>query len=405
MPIKPAVSNSPEAVAEAAAMGAAGATWLQTRALLRVIFVILAVVAVLWALYTLEGVILLVVLSMFFAYFIAPLVELVRRPFARHGREQLMPRALAIGVVYVMIFGSIGLGAYLLLPVVGDQLTQFARQAPEYAAHARDRLQGWSRFMNPDRFPPALRDAAAKATTRTVTAAEDQVTAGVVGLLEFVTYLPWFVLIPILAFFLLKDADAFRRSALLSLPHGHLRGRGAEFFQEVNETLAAYIRAQLTACVLIGTICTIGFVIMGVPYALMLGVLAGILEFIPLVGPLFVALSAAIIASFHSLSQAVAVLVFLGVLRIVHDYVVYPRLIGRGIHLHPLAVILAILCGAELGGVAGIFLAIPVTAVLSVSYRHWLEYRGSSGLVAELLEPATSGAVAGLPPEGGRHEH
>jgi predicted PurR-regulated permease PerM len=92
-------------------------------------------------------------------------------------------------------------------------------------------------------------------------------------------------------------------------------------------------------------------------------------------------------AAFISTGEAVAVLLFLCVLRVVQDYVIYPRLIRQGIHLHPLAVILAILCGHELAGVAGIFLAIPLIAVLTVGYRHWLEYRGSTGLVADLLRP------------------
>ncbi|HEX8721045.1 MAG TPA: AI-2E family transporter, partial [Pyrinomonadaceae bacterium] len=101
-----------------------------------------------------------------------------------------------------------------------------------------------------------------------------------------------------------------------------------------------------------------------------------------------------------SVTKALAVLVFLGVLRIVQDYVLYPRIIGSGIHLHPLAVILAILAGHELAGVAGIFLAIPVIAVLTVTYRHWLEHRGSEGLVAELLRPAETPAAgaAAQPP-------
>ena len=72
------------------------------------------------------------------------------------------------------------------------------------------------------------------------------------------------------------------------------------------------------------------------------------------------------------------VFLFLGVLWLAQDYVVYPRLIGHGVRLHPLAVILAILCGAELGGVAGIFLAIPAVAVLSVAYQHWLAHRAAS---------------------------
>jgi AI-2E family transporter len=79
------------------------------------------------------------------------------------------------------------------------------------------------------------------------------------------------------------------------------------------------------------------------------------------------------------------------VLRIAQDYAIYPRLIGQGIHLHPLAVIFAILAGETLAGVPGVFLAIPVVAILTVSYRHWLEHRGSEGL-ADLLEPTLTAA-------------
>jgi predicted PurR-regulated permease PerM len=137
-------------------------------------------------------------------------------------------------------------------------------------------------------------------------------------------------------------------------------------------------------------LCTIGFLLIGVPYALLLGVVAGLLEFIPLVGPLAVALGATVVTSFHSISQAMWVLAFLGALRLAQDYVVFPRLVRRGIHMHPLGVILAILCGAELAGMAGIFLAIPAVAVLSVLHRHLLEYRESGGLVSELFTAAQS---------------
>jgi predicted PurR-regulated permease PerM len=85
--------------------------------------------------------------------------------------------------------------------------------------------------------------------------------------------------------------------------------------------------------------------------------------------------------------RGLGVVVFLGIVRIVHDYVIYPRIIGHGMPLHPFAVIVAILCGAALAGVPGVFLAIPTVAILSVGYRHWLEHRGSEGLVADLLKP------------------
>lgn len=384
-------------VAETAAAAAATANWPQTRAILRLIFIILAVVATIWVVYLLEGVLLLVVLSVFFAYLIAPLVEFFRRPFNLRGRERLMPRVAAIAIVYVLIFGSLGLTIYLLLPQIGDQFTQLGRQAPGYYKGLNERVQSLNRLF--DRLPTPARDSVKETIGQTITTLGDYIQATAVqGATFALSHGFWLVLIPILAFFLLKDADTFRRSALRMLPRGRLRWRGDELFQDVNSALAAYIRAQLIACLLIGVLCTIGFYILGVPYALVLGILALVLEFIPLVGPLTVAIVAVLVASFYSPGTAVGTLIFLIVLRIVHDYVTYPRIIGSGIHLHPLAIILAILCGAELAGIAGIFLAIPVVAIVSVSYRHWMEHRGQDeGLVATLLQPAEEAVTA--PPE------
>lgn len=161
------------------------------------------------------------------------------------------------------------------------------------------------------------------------------------------------------------------------LPRGHLRSRGDVFLEELNDTLAAYIRAQVTACLLIGIVCTIGFLVIGVPHAVVLGIMAGVLEFIPLAGPLAIGVLATGFAGFHSLGQAVAVVLFLLVLRAVQDYVVYPKIVGTGIHLHPLAVILAILCGAELGGLVGIFLAIPLVAVLTLASWHYRDHQAA----------------------------
>jgi predicted PurR-regulated permease PerM len=376
-------------VAETAAVAAAEASWPQTRVVLRLILIVLGVALVIWALYKLEGVILLLVLSIFFAYLIAPLVEFVHHPIWLRGRERkhFIPRTLAIGVVYVLIFGGIGLTVYLLLPHVGEQITGLGQQAPAYSKSISERAQKLERFYQ--RIPSPARESVKDTVTQTIHTVGEYVQSTAVMTATFALgYAPWLVLIPILAFFLLKDADSFRRSALLMLPRGRMRWRGDELFQDVNSTLAAYIRAQLIACLLIGVICTIGFMLIGVPYALVLGILAGFLEFIPLAGPLVIFVLAVAVSSFHSPGQALGVFIFLAVLRIVHDYVTYPRIIGQGIHLHPLAVILAILCGAELAGVAGIFLAIPVIAIISVGYRHWMEHKGAEeGIVASLLKP------------------
>jgi predicted PurR-regulated permease PerM len=398
------VEEVAETVAESAAASAAAsatavtttATWAQTRAILRLIGVIFLVVGFVWALYKLQNVLLLLVLAIFFAYLIAPLVELVRRPFKFGRRERLMPRPVAIGIVYLAIFGSIGLTIFLLLPQIGEQIAGLGKQVPLYSKSISERAQSLERFYQ--RIPPGARETVKQTLSNSFNSVSEYVQASVAGAVPVVlAHLPWLVLIPILAFFLLKDADNFRRSALQMLPRGRLRWRGDELFQDVNSTLAAYIRAQLIACLFVGVISTVGFILLGVPYALVLGLVAGFFEFIPLAGPLAVAVIAVTLASFHSAGTAFGVFVFLAVLRIAQDYVIYPRIIGSGIHLHPLAVILAILAGAELAGVAGIFLAIPVIAVISVTYRHWMEHRGrDEGIVATLLKPTdqTAGAAA-----------
>jgi len=242
-------------------------------------------------------------------------------------------------------------------------------------------------------MPGPLLDAINGAIPSMIEKVSLTVSAVLTSVAGWVIYIPWLVLIPILSFFFLKDAESFRRSALQMLPKGRWRWRGDEFFQAINSTLAAYVRAQLPAGVFIGIICSIGFTLLGLPGSFVMGLLAGVFEFVPLVGPVTIALLAALLAMFHAGPfNAFLVLLFLGVLRIVQDYVIYPRLIGQGIHLHPLAVIFAILAGEKLAGVAGIFLAIPVVAIITVSYRHWMEHRGSES-IADLLEPNATEAA------------
>ncbi|HEV2883625.1 MAG TPA: AI-2E family transporter [Pyrinomonadaceae bacterium] len=379
--------------AHTAAKAATEASWSHTRIVLRIIVIILIVAVTLWIILKLTGVILLLILSIFFAYFVYPLVEFLRRPIKLGKRTFVMPRVAAIAVAYTIIIGVIVLGIYLLAPRLASQFPEFTEQARGYWTSIGAKMQNLVEYFRTHRMPGPLLDAVNKTIPTVVESVSHSVSEVLRGMVGWLGYIPWLVLIPVLSFFMLKDADTFRASALHMLPKGRWRWRGDEFFQDINSTLAAYIRAQLTACVFIGVVCAVGFTLLGLPSPLVLGVLAGVFEFVPLVGPLVIAVIAAVLAVLHSGTfSAFMVLLFLAVLRIVQDYVVYPRLIGHGIHLHPLAVIIAILAGAELAGVAGIFLAIPVVAIMTVSYKHWLEHRGSEG-IADLLESNANDTV------------
>ena len=351
------------------------------RTALQILLVTLGAAAALWAVYRLRGILLLLVLSVFFAYLVAPFVGICRRPFTVRGRKVSLPLPAAIGVVYLLIFGSVAALFAALLPVLDDQLGDLTTEFPGYLVRIQNRWQRWQASYQSRALPPALRASIDRVLHQSASAGGNWVTGDLLPRLAgSLVYLPWLVLVPILAFFLLKDVQPLRRAALRIVPRGHLRSRGDVFLIELNDTLAAYIRAQVTACLLIGVVCTLAFLAIGVPYAVVLGIAAGLLEFIPLAGPLATGAVAAAFAAFHSTGQVAAVVVFLLLLRVVQDYVVYPKLIGSGVHLNPLGVILAILCGAEIGGLAGIFLAIPVVAVLTLANQHYQGLRAAEAL-------------------------
>jgi predicted PurR-regulated permease PerM len=359
--------------------------WLQTLAILRVILVIGVVLALAWLLYAIRSVLLLLVLSVFFAYLLAPLVALVQGagPFRRR-RPPLSP-GLAVGVVYVLLFGFLVLALAAVGPRVGQQAAQMAGQAPTYLKAAQARSEQMVGLLDRLGLPPAMRASAQNAVGSLTGAAQSAARSAGTLLLGLASYLPWLVLIPILAFFLLKDADEFRQGAVHLMPEGPARLHATAVFQQINVVLAAYVRAQLLACLLVAIVVAAGFALLAVPYAIVLGGLAGLAEFIPLVGPLVVAVVAALIAAFHVPILGVWVLAFLGAVRVIEDYIVYPRLVGGGMHMHPLMIIVAVLAGAELAGVPGIFLAVPVVAILLVVFRHFREPRERTSVAARRL--------------------
>ena len=346
----------------------------QTRAVLQIIFIVVAGGLGFWTLYRLASIVLVLVLAALFAYLVAPLVQFAGRPVRIAGRPRRLSRAAAIALVYMLIAGGVSGGAALLLPSATQQVNDIVVRAPAYAQSIVAWEHGWSRYYERLRIPGEVRQRIDQSALAAGEGAVESIQRSLRALVGALAYLPWLLLIPIFAFFLLKDAATLRRMFLKALPH-HGQLRGHRLFEELNATLAAYTRAQLLACVLVGVLCGVGFAILGIPYPVVLGVLAGVLEFIPLVGPLVLAAVAATIGALHAPMLALWAVLFLSVLRLVEDYVIYPRLIRRGIHVHPLAVILAVLAGAELRGIAGMFLAVPAAAIASVLYRHWAEWR------------------------------
>ncbi|MCC6330251.1 MAG: AI-2E family transporter [Acidobacteria bacterium] len=329
----------------------------------------------------------LLVLSVFFAYLIDPLVKLIRRPFKARKIDRFMPRSLAIIIAYAIVFSVLGYGIWAVAPLVSQQGREFGASLPAYAANVRQAVNDLDRRFDRMRLSEDIQNR----INEQVSAIGTSITAAFgTFLLGFAAYLPWLVLVPILAFFFLKDVNLIRLAVLRLFPVGPLRMRAGWILEDINSTLAAYTRAQLLSCLLIGTICTAGFYLIGLKYALLLGILAGVFEFVPLLGPAAIGLIVVTTSAFGDNPwRAVYSLIFLVALRVVHDYVTYPRIVRGGLHLHPVLIILSVLAGEQAAGIPGVFLAIPLVALGVVIYRHIVEHKGSKGLVADMIESTT----------------
>jgi predicted PurR-regulated permease PerM len=151
--------------------------------------------------------------------------------------------------------------------------------------------------------------------------------------------------------------------------------------------LAAYIRAQLVLAGISLVVYTVVLAVMRVPYGLVLGALGGFMEFIPVVGPAVAAISILGVAFLSNYPHILLLLLFLGVWRLIQDYVNSPRIMGNRVELHPLAALFGVLVGAEIAGVVGVYLSIPVIATLRIVWRRWERYEELQRQAPKAVKP------------------
>ena len=323
-----------------------------------------------------QGGAVLLLLSVFFAHVLAPAVAALRRRVRIGPRQRPISRAVAILLLYLVVFVP---GTFAWRATQDDTVHWVHVTAPAAVERlfSGGNFEPFERLIARAPISSGARRGLIRRLERAMSYVEREVRSTLNELIAAARYAEWLAVTPVLAFLLLTAAPGFQRSTLRVLPHGHLQWRAEEYLRDVNSALAGYIRAQAAAAVIVGIVCVAGFALLGVPSAVSLGVAAGVLELVPAIGPL----TALLVAGSQAGDRVLVVIAFLGALRIVQDYVIYPRLIRRGMRMSTVAVILTIWIGAVLAGAAGVILAIPVAGFLSVSYRHWREYRDIERLV------------------------
>lgn len=341
----------------------------QVRRTVTTVVLLVALLALIaWLLYVLRAVLLLLTFTAIFCYLIAPLVDVVQRLGTSKPR---IPRILAVSTVYLLLAVVIAFALDYAAPKLSEQLSAFWENVPAYVRQLDQSVKSLEALPNRYRLPLGWRQPLSDWVGSMRTGAIEWLQMLVGRTLWLARFLPWLILIPVIGFFFLKDAKQLSEKFLLTLPQVDMRYRLAIFLKDVSETLAAYIRAQLIACFLVGFIEGTGLWLLGLRYPLLFGVAAAFFEFVPVVGPLVLGVTAVFVAGFHSWQSMLIVAGFLAGFRLIHDYIIYPRLLSEEVEIHPVLVILAVLSGAELGGVIGIFLSVPTVALLIVCWRHW----------------------------------
>jgi predicted PurR-regulated permease PerM len=322
---------------------------------------VLFILSLLGVLYLIRETLFVFALALLFSYLLRPLVYFLDRRLP--GRS----RAPALAIVYLALVGlliAVGIAVGSRVVLEADALS---RSIPELLS----KLEKPAALIASPSLP-TFKDAVISTLQQQLVEHSRDLLSLLpniaLGFLSHAGSLIYIVLVPILGFFLLKDGPEFRISILAMLADGTRRDEIKEIAADVNLLLAQYMRALVLLASASFVAYGLFFFLVGVPYGILLAAIAFFLEFIPIVGPLAGAVAILMVAGLSGFGHLLWILLFLAVFRIFQDYVLSPHLMSKGAKLQPVMVILGVLAGGQIAGIPGIFLSVPVLAIIRIIY-------------------------------------
>ena len=307
-------------------------------------------------------------------FFIAALLAYLGDPVVDKLEARKLSRSLSVTIVYAILL-IIGLSLLLvLLPLLTAQVGALFKQLPEYLSTFQATSIPWLASIG---FPIEILDINSlkqalieywTGVSRVAGSLFSYMTSSSLAILQWLTNL---VLVPVLTFYLLRDWDEIVIRFRALLPRRYAQ-KIIVLSLECDDMLGAFIRGQLMVMFTLAIIYTIGLTAVGLELALLLGVIAGIVSFVPYLG-LIVGISLSGVAAFFQFHDWVPVVMVMGVFgfaQVIEGMLLTPRFVGERIGLHPVAVLFSVMAGAQLFGFVGVLLALPVAAVIMVLLRH-----------------------------------
>lgn len=338
---------------------------MQTIRWVRYAMVIVAILVVAWFVWQARGALIPFLVGGVLAYILSPLVERLARimPFYRARRE--LARTLAILIVYVSGLGvMVGVGA-VVIPAVISETTEFVDNIPSYVEQAQEEADRWT-AMYRERVPLEVQervDTAIQDLGASLGAYGEQVLARSFGILRNTFGLFFgYIIIPFWLFYILKDRHHIGPAIKEWFPPG-LRQDVDECIRIIQRVLGSYIRAQLTLGLFIGAATTLGLFLLGVDFFIILGIIAGVTELIPIIGPILGAIPALIVVVATEPEKTIWVLLFYVGIQQLENVVLVPRIQGNAVELHPALIIVLLAIAQQVAGFGGLLIVVPLAAV------------------------------------------
>lgn len=324
------------------------------------IIIVITVMAVLF-LWRVRGGLYPFIIAFFIAYLLNPAVNWLE--------NRRLNRVWAIIYIYIVLFAIVVVGGSLMVPFTLRELESFARELPVMVSKGEILFHTFQWTYQNSTLPASLRTALDGGIATLQGQLQAFVASAVDGILSLLSNIIGLAISPILAFYLLLDWHELNEEMLHFLP-SRWRRRLFLLLSDLDRVLSGIIRGQLTIAVIVGILVSAGLFLLGVRYALIIGILAGILDVIPYFGAFIGATPAVTVAFLSSplLALKVALLFFL--IHQLESTVIGPKIIGGNIGLHPLSVIFFLFVGEEIGGLLGMLLGVPVAALAKVVLKH-----------------------------------
>lgn len=330
------------------------------------IFVIIVIIMLLYFIVNFKNfwpIILPFLIAIFFSYLVKPLVDVLE--------ISLKSRGVAILLTFIIIFGLLAVIIIYFIPSFFTEIDQLIQNIPIYFKL----INQWLTELNTKvlkQFNVNIKDMLSSniVNVEAITKQLLNKTFGVVKV--FYANIIYYLLIPIISYYILRDWSKIAKWLKWLLPEKY-RKEGLSIINDVNKVLHQYIRAQLIDAFIIGILSFLGFSLLSVKYAAVLGIITGIGNLIPYFGPIISSIPSLIIAFSDSSLKAILTAAFLLILQQIDSIFISPRVIGSRLGLHPLTVIISLLISNKLFGFISMFFAVPAVAVLKIIIINILE--------------------------------